>query len=584
MCSQTLFMLLSLMGTITSVICVHRRICYYTNWSQYRQKIVKFLPSNIHPYHCTHICFAFAKLEGNKLKSFEWNDESEPWNTGLYERLNNLKQINPNLKTLLSVGGWNMGSEPFMAMVATYATRKTFIDDAIIYLRRRNFDGLDIDWEYPANRGSPPEDKPRYTALIREVRIAFEEEAARTGKPRLLIAAAVAAGKDKIDTGYDVPGLHPYFDFITIMTYDYHGPWENKTGHNSPLLPAEHEIGKDRLLNMFWSMQYWYSHGVPKQKMNLGLALYGRSFSLANPGNNSLGAPIINGGRPGLYTRERGFLAYYEICQMGRDGAIVRWMNDQKVPYLVKGNQWVGYDNPRSLHIKVRWAVANQFGGIAVWSLDLDDFSGICPGRQKYPLMNTILRSLDVHVPVYTPPIRKDLPQLPMSTIAPASHRSSQQGPQSKPQLKAAEICGQDMIGYVADPHSCQYFYICNQVRVFRYRCHAQTLWDDVKKKCEWKWKVQCKSSQQQSQKSLAPDSDAFISPRTGQVAMSTHSTGNSSSYCTNRNDGTYKDPSGCNGFLQCSGGLTYPHLCPSGTVFDEVHKYCDFRQNVPGC
>lgn len=60
-----------------------------------------------------------------------------------------------------------MGSEPFMAMVATYATRKTFIDDAIIYLRRRNFDGLDIDWEYPANRGSPPGDKPRYTALIR---------------------------------------------------------------------------------------------------------------------------------------------------------------------------------------------------------------------------------------------------------------------------------------------------------------------------------------------------------------------------------------------------------------------------------
>lgn len=62
-------------------------------------------------------------------------------------------------------------------------------------------------------------------------------------------------------------------------------------------------------------MQYWYGHGVPKQKMNLGLALYGRSFSLANPGNNSLGAPIINGGRPGLYTRERGFLAYYEVLK-----------------------------------------------------------------------------------------------------------------------------------------------------------------------------------------------------------------------------------------------------------------------------
>ena len=84
-----------------------------------------------------------------------------------YERVNNIKQLNPKLKTLLSVGGWNMGSEPFMAMVETNTTRKTFIDDAIIYLRRRNFDGLDIDWEYPANRGSPPEDKQRYSALIR---------------------------------------------------------------------------------------------------------------------------------------------------------------------------------------------------------------------------------------------------------------------------------------------------------------------------------------------------------------------------------------------------------------------------------
>ena len=84
-----------------------------------------------------------------------------------YERFNALKKRNPNLKTLLAVGGWNMGSAPFTKMVATAESRQDFADHSLTFLKSRGFDGLDLDWEYPANRGSPPEDKKRLTLLVK---------------------------------------------------------------------------------------------------------------------------------------------------------------------------------------------------------------------------------------------------------------------------------------------------------------------------------------------------------------------------------------------------------------------------------
>lgn len=144
----------------------YKIVCYYTNWAQYRPKPGSFFPENIDPKLCTHIIFAFAKLsETYELKEFEWNDESTPWSKGMYERVVQLKIVNPELKVLLAVGGefwiyykyfrdifdtifkflgWNHGSLSFSNMASDTAKRANFVAKSVEFLKKNKFDGLGI--------------------------------------------------------------------------------------------------------------------------------------------------------------------------------------------------------------------------------------------------------------------------------------------------------------------------------------------------------------------------------------------------------------------------------------------------------
>nr|ARE59262.1 chitinase 7 [Sogatella furcifera] len=369
----------------------YKVVCYYTNWSQYRPKAGKFLPEDIDPDICTHLIFAFGWLKKGKLSSFESNDETKDGKVGLYDRVRNLKKANPKLKTLLAIGGWSFGTQKFKDMSKSRYARQTFIYSAIPFLRARYFDGLDMDWEYP--KGT--DDKKNFVLLLKELREAFEAEAQEVKKPRLLLTAAVPVGPDNVRGGYDVPAVASYLDFINLMAYDFHGKWERETGHNAPLYAPSTDSEWRKQLSVEHAASMWVRLGAPKDKLIIGMPTYGRTFTLANTAQFTVNSPASGGGKAGEYTKEGGFLAYYEVCEMLRNGASYVWDDEMKVPYAVQGDQWVGFDDERSIRRKMGWIKENGYGGAMVWTVDMDGFTGtICGGDVKYPLIGAISEEL----------------------------------------------------------------------------------------------------------------------------------------------------------------------------------------------
>ena len=92
---------------------------------------------------------------------------------------------------------------------------------------------------------------------------------------------------------------------------------------------------------------------MPREKLIVGVPFYGRSFTLSNTNLTSPSSPIRGFGKEGYYTQEQGFLAYFEICELLEDKKWRRETDDVGSPYIVKGDQWIGYDDKESLSTKV---------------------------------------------------------------------------------------------------------------------------------------------------------------------------------------------------------------------------------------
>ncbi|KAF6206328.1 hypothetical protein GE061_017559, partial [Apolygus lucorum] len=305
-----------------------RVVCYHTSWAAYRPE-AKFVAKDINPYLCTHLIYSFAQV---------------------------------------------------LVDSATIAPGDAWQD-------------IDNHWQFPNDqqRNGSAEDYKNFVYLLQDIDKVFREEAAASGKAKMMLVISIPGNTLLIESGYDLPNLQKYVEFMNVLCYDYHFAYDPAVYHHSPLYPLTNEVEgsghENEGVNADATIKFILAKGVTPSKLNLGIPLYGRSLELFDENENTLGSPATGQGAQGKATREDGYRAYNEICKNVKDGWKVVHVNETAMgPYAYKGNQWVGYDDEGSARRKGEYAKKSGLGGISFWAIDQDDFSAAC-GPRTYPLI-----------------------------------------------------------------------------------------------------------------------------------------------------------------------------------------------------
>ncbi len=330
---------------------------YYAAWAAN----TGFTPAQIDATRLTHINYAFANI-GPDLRITLGYPYIDPFNFTL---LNALKQTNPELKTLISVGGWTW-SGLFSDIALTDASRRTFSDSCVAFIRQYGFDGVDIDWEYPVAGGLPtnirrPEDKRNFTLLLQRLREDLDAQGSIDGRHYLLTIAGGSGSYYAQNTELSL--IHPYLDYACIMTYDIHGTWDTYTDFNAPLY-----LNNDPSPQYKWSVdsgvRSWTQASFPTEKLVMGIPFYGYIYGSVNNFNYGLYQPFSGANSitfaqvSAYYLNSPGFTRYFHP--------------QSKVPWLFNGSIFISYDDAESIRFKTDYIKSNGLRGAMIWELSQD--------------------------------------------------------------------------------------------------------------------------------------------------------------------------------------------------------------------
>ncbi len=280
-----------------------------------------------------------------------------------------LRERHLHLEILLSVGGYTW-SDHFSDLALTAEGRAAFAASCVDLAASHAFDGLDIDWEYPGGGGEAPgrpEDTDNFTALLAAVRAELD---ARLPGARLTIA--VPAGPSLI-AQYDIAALPALVDWVNVMSYDFHGAWEDRTGFNAPLWPAPGDPNPSAAsFTVSAAALAWVTGGMPRDQVVVGLPFYGRGWA----GVGSTGDGLFqssSGPAPGTWAP--GTFDWYDLVANHLPSMTRHRSAEAQVPWLYDAGSGVmiSYDDPDSLAAKVRFARDEQLGGVMIWELSGDD-------------------------------------------------------------------------------------------------------------------------------------------------------------------------------------------------------------------
>lgn len=294
-------------------------VAYVTSWSE-------VMPD---PQYMTHINYAFGHVN-ESFNGVKIDNEER------LRQIVDLRKQKPELKVLLSIGGW--GSGRFSEMAANDEYRRAFAADCDRVVKEFALDGIDIDWEYPtssmANISSSPDDTENFTLLMQDIRAAI-------GNEKELTLATVASARY-----IDFKAILPSVDFVNIMAYDM----ASAPKHHSALYPSGHsgDITSDGAVTAHLKA------GVPPSKLVMGMPFYGRGSD--------------------------GYPSFQDYNKVGNTDTqyTEKWDEVAQVPYLADKNDTLvfGFENPRSLAIKCQYILDKDLLGGMYWDYSGDNEQG----------------------------------------------------------------------------------------------------------------------------------------------------------------------------------------------------------------
>lgn len=326
----------------------------------------RFDSTLIHPNKLTHINYAFVGLKGNR--AFLGNPARDTVN---FKTLVNLKKQNPDLKILISIGGWG-GCRYFSDAVLTDTAREGFAASAVNIVRKYNLDGVDIDWEYPddigANNIFRAVDKQNYTLMFEKLRLHLDTLEKETGRKMCLTTAVGGFSRYLKQTEMDK--VAKYVDYVSLMTYDF--------AQDSLHIVLHHT-------NLYTSKQYnttcsgdmaardFAAAGVPPEKLVMGVAFYSHTLTSADAtdGKHVLGTKSVHVPQArnwgGGYTFVKDSLINQHGFKYYRD-------KDAKAPYLYNDStkQFVTFDDEWSVKNKCDYVKEHHMAGVMFWEYGED--------------------------------------------------------------------------------------------------------------------------------------------------------------------------------------------------------------------
>lgn len=337
--------------------------------------------SKIDAKKLTHINYAFANVINGKVQFDTTNIDNTSLKTSDLEILQALKKTNPDLKILVSVGGWTWSGN-FSEVALTEKSRKIFAKSCADFIKKYKLDGIDIDWEYPNQSGAGnthrPEDKTNFTLLLKEVRRALNElEKQENNQKHYLQTIATGADRNYI-INTELGKAQKYLDFINIMTYDFYNGWHKTTGHHANFTASNFpEKDKNTLIN---AVELHLKAGVKKNKINVGIPFYGRKWEgVKTNKNNGLFQP----------SKSVGMIDFYRniVPNINKNGFTRYWDKNAQAPYLWNPatKVFISYENEKSIAIKVAYLKKLDLAGVMFWEYS-DDSQG--------KLLNTVYQEL----------------------------------------------------------------------------------------------------------------------------------------------------------------------------------------------